>query len=371
MLVLENIMKQKRIIVSVSNDLSKDQRVDRICNSLSNWGYEVLLIGRKLKNSKKLDQRNYKTKRFNLLFKKGVLFYTCLNIRLFFYLLFVKSDIFLSNDLDTLPGNAMASFFRRKKLVYDSHELFTEVPELENKIFKKKIWRFLEKISFKRIDKAYTVCESISNYYFEKYKIKMAVIRNLPTKKSITNNYKNRENIIIYQGALNKERGIEIMIKAMQYLENVKLIIAGSGDLEKNLKLLSKNLNLEEKIEFTGNLNFKDLFEQTQKAKLGLSIEQGKSLNYYYALPNKIFDYIQAGVPVLCSDFPEMKNIIEKYELGVSTKIIDAKKLAEIINELLKNVKILNTFNENCMKAKEELNWENEERVLKDVFLTL
>ncbi|HOE39981.1 MAG TPA: glycosyltransferase [Bacteroidales bacterium] len=361
-------MKLKRIIVSVSNDLSIDQRVDRICNSLCEWDYEVLLVGRKLKLSKKLDERNYKTKRFKLLFEKGVLFYTCLNIRLFFYLLFSKADIFLSNDLDTLPANALASFFRNKKLVYDSHELFTEVPELENKKFKKKIWGFLEKISFKRIDKAYTVCESIADFYFKKYGIKMSVVRNLPTLKNITNKFENRENIIIYQGALNKERGIDIMIKAMQHIKNAKLIIAGSGDLEQELHLLNKDLNLEAKVEFTGKLNFNDLFEQTQRAKLGLSLEQGKSLNYYYALPNKIFDYIQAGVPVICSDFPEMKNIVDNYKVGISSKISDEKTLAKTINELLDNEQILSNFHQNCIKAREELNWENEKEVLKTLF---
>ncbi len=361
-------MKEKRIIVSVSNDLSNDQRVARVCDSLTEWGFEVILLGRKLKKSPELETRKYKTKRFKLLFEKGILFYACLNIRLFFYLLFTKTEILLANDLDTLAANTFVARLKNIKLIYDSHELFTEVPELENNSFKKKIWSFIEKLCFKRIYKAYTVCESISDFYFNKYGIKMLVIRNLPTQKTITNEYSLRDNILIYQGALNKDRGIEIIIKTMQFIDNHKLIIAGKGDLEESLKQLSKELALQEKVIFTGNLNFNELFAYTQNAKLGFSLEQGKSLNYYFALPNKLFDYIQAGVPVICTNFPEMKKIIDKYKIGISSLITDENKLSQIINELIFEKDILENFHKNCLIAKKELNWDNEKLLLKEIF---
>jgi len=332
--------------------------------------FEVVIIGRKLKNSKEIPQAPYNSKRFKLLFNKGILFYLCLNIRLFYYLLFSKIDILLSNDLDTLLANTIAAKLKGKKLVYDSHELFTEVPELENSSTKKRIWLSIEKICIRKADKQYTVCESIAKFYNEKYSINMEVIRNLPFKRIISNDYTERKNILIYQGALNKERGIETLIEAMQYIEDYQLLIAGKGDLEVYLQELSVKYGLTDKIEFTGNLNFEDLYKITKTAKLGFSIETGTSLNYKYALPNKIFDYIQSGVPVLCCDFPEMKTIIKTYNVGETFTGNNAKELSNKIKDLLDNKEKALAYHNNCITAAKELNWENEEQKLKRIFDT-
>jgi glycosyltransferase involved in cell wall biosynthesis len=361
-------MLKKRIVVSVTNDLSNDQRVHRICSSLKSSGFDVLLIGRKLKNSPAIADRPYSIKRIKLLFNKGVLFYLCYNFRLFFTLLFSKSDILLSNDLDTLAANTSVAFLKRKKLVYDSHELFTEVPELSGKKFKKIVWEKLEKMCFGRISLAYTVCEPIADFYKNKYKIDFGVIRNLPFRREPKLDYNSRENILIYQGALNKDRGIETIIKSMQFINNCKLIIAGKGDLEVQLKDLATNLDLDKKIKFTGNLDFETLYELTSKAKIGLSIEYGNSLNYKYALPNKIFDYIQAGVPILCSPLQEIVKIIEKYQVGVILENNNEVSLAKLINELICNEEYLTKLNNNCKIAAAELHWENEEKILLKMF---
>ncbi|MDL2262739.1 glycosyltransferase [Bacteroidales bacterium OttesenSCG-928-I21] len=363
-------MQRKKIVVSVSNDITNDQRVHRICMSLQKFGYDVLLIGRTMKSSQNIEPRTYEIKRFRLLFNSGFLFYTFFNIRLFFYLLFCKADIFLSNDLDTLLGNTLAAKIKKVKLVYDSHEFFTEVPELENTKFKKKIWLIIEKYSIKKTDASYTVCSSIAEIYNKKYGINMQVVRNLPFKKNISISYENRENILLYQGTLNKERGIEILIKAMKHLPYCNLIIAGKGYLEKELKNLAAELKLTDRIIFTGNICFNELHNITSKAKLGFSIEQGKSFNYYYALPNKIFDYIQAGVPIICSDFPEMKNIINTCNVGEILNMPTPEGLSLQVDELLNKPEKLKYYHDNCLVAKEILNWENEEEKLRKIFLS-
>lgn len=359
-------MKNKKIIVSVSNDLSNDQRVHRICNTLLQNGYDVLLLGRKLNNSCNIENRGYECKRLKILFNKGFLFYAALNIRFFFFFLFNKTDFFLSNDLDTLLCNVLAAKIKRKKLLYDSHELFTEVPELQNKKIKKHIWQIIEKNTIKYPTQTYTVCSSIANYYNNLYGINMEVIRNLPLKKDNFTSYNLRSNILIYQGALNKDRGIELLIEAMQYISNYKLYIAGRGDIEHNLKQLTNKLNLSNQIIFTGHINFSQLHELTSSAKLGFSIEQGTSLNYQYALPNKLFDYIQAGTPTVCSDLPEMSKIIKEYKVGITTDITDIKSFAKFINTLLQDELALHSYHNNCIKAAKILNWENEELLYKE-----
>ncbi|HKJ05832.1 MAG TPA: hypothetical protein VJ970_00040, partial [Flavobacteriaceae bacterium] len=154
----------KKVVVSVTNDLSSDQRVHKICTSLNNNNFDVLLIGRKLRNSKAIS-RKYKTKRFNLLFNSGFLFYAEYNIRLFFYLLFIKKNILVANDLDTLLANYLASTITKCKLIYDSHELFTEVPELTNRPFVKHVWITIEKWIFPKLKTVYTVNSEIAEIY--------------------------------------------------------------------------------------------------------------------------------------------------------------------------------------------------------------
>lgn len=361
-------MVGKRIIVSVSNDFSIDQRVHRICNSLQSCGHNVILIGRKLDNNSLAEVRNYETRRFKLLFNHGMLFYICLNIRFFFFLLFTRADVFLANDLDTLLANTMAAFFKRKKLVYDSHELFTEVPELKDTKLKKKIWLAVEKVCIRKADVAYTVCQSIADYYNNLYGIKMTVIRNLPVSRPFIDNFEERENILLYQGALNKDRGIELMINAMTDIEGYKLIIAGKGNLAEMLKQQVLDLNLSDKVEFAGVLDFESLYKLSIRAKLGFSLENGSSLNYKFALPNKIFDYIQAGVPVLCSNLPEMKRIIDDYLVGETINIQDKEQLAAKIKNLINDNAKLFTLHKNCQKASILLNWEQEEQKLIKLF---
>ena len=138
----------KRIIISVTNDLVSDQRVNKVANTLSNAGFSVLLVGRRFSESVKLSPRNYSTYRLKMFFQKGFLFYLEYNIRLCLFLLTKKSDILLSNDLDTLCANYFVSKIRKIKLVYDSHELFTELPELIGRTFKKKNLAFYGKIFF-------------------------------------------------------------------------------------------------------------------------------------------------------------------------------------------------------------------------------
>ncbi|MCL7753602.1 glycosyltransferase [Polaribacter sp. Z022] len=359
----------KRIIVSVTNDLSTDQRVDKVCNTLHNNGFNVLLIGRKLKKSTVLN-RKYNTKRINLIFNKGFLFYAEYNFRLFFILLFTKKDILLSNDLDTLLSNFLVSKIQNKKVVYDSHELFPEIPELVKKPFVKKIWSTLESFILPKLKNSYTVCNSIAVYYDKKYDSKFQVIMNLPIKKNvIVSNFpfdKKGKKIILYQGAINLGRGLEMMINTMQFLDNCILVIVGDGDIYEELILKVKEKKLNDRIFFLGKLPPDELHKITPLANLGISVEEDLGLNYRFALPNKIFDYIQAEVPILVSDLPEMKRVVENFKVGEIIKSREPKKLANQINNIL-----LKNFSTEINYAKAELIWEKQEEKLLSIFNNL
>ncbi|OBY61927.1 hypothetical protein LPB3_14135 [Polaribacter vadi] len=356
----------KKIIVSITNDISTDQRVEKVCNTLLNAGYEILLIGKKNENSKPLE-RNYSTKRISVFFKKGILFYAEFNLKLFFILLFTKKNMLLANDLDTLLPNYLVSLLQRKKIVYDSHELFPEIPELVNRPFAKKIWTVLEKTILPKLKNTYTVCNSIAAFYNDKYATDFKTIINLPTKKEIVKttfpiNYTD-EKIILYQGAINVGRGLELMIETMSFLENCIFVIIGDGDIFESLKEKVITKNLTYKVYFLGRKNPEELHKITPLANLGISIEEDLGLNYRFALPNKIFDYIQANVPILVSDLPEMKSIVLNYNVGEIVTNRDPKKLAQQIENLLKK-----DFTITLEKAKETLIWEHQEELLLSIF---
>lgn len=356
----------KRVLISVTNDLTTDQRVHKVCTTLQELGYDITLIGRKLKNSLPLE-RSYKTKRMQLFFNKGFLFYAEYNIRLFLKLLYSKKDILLANDLDTLTANYLAARVQKTKLVYDSHELFTEVPELINRPKVQKVWQQIEKEILPNLKNCYTVCDSIAQYYNEKYNTEFKVIKNYPEKISIdTSVEKRKHNTIIYQGALNLGRGIELMIKTMQHLDDCHFIIAGDGDISSELKKLTKDLKLEEKVTFLGRLSPKELKKVTQSAHLGISIEEDLGLNYRFALPNKIFDYIQSEIPVLVSNLPEMRKVVEEHKVG---KIVSECSPEAMANQI-KNI-FSSDYSQALSKAKKELNWESEKKKLKEIFSSI
>ena len=332
-------------------------------------GFQVLLVGRKLPSGLKLNTRKYQTKRFNLLFNSGAFFYAEYNFRLFLFLLFSKFDILLSNDLVTLSANFLVSKIRKKELVYDSHEYFTEVPELINRPKVQRIWEWLEQKMVPEIKHTYTVCHSIARVYNNKYGTDFKVVRNIPK----AGNFKLKQNenqpkIILYQGAVNIGRGLKQAILAMHFIDDAKLVIAGEGDIKAELEVLVRTENLKNKVEFTGRLPIDELIRLTPKADLGLSIEEDLGLNYRFALPNKLFDYIQAQVPVLVTNLPEMSAIVNQYQIGEITSSLEPKILADKIKDALSNSEKRVLWKKNLQVAAKELTWENEEKVLIQIY---
>jgi glycosyltransferase involved in cell wall biosynthesis len=370
----------KKAIVSVSNDLVTDNRVKRTCLLLTELGYQVVLVGRLRKNSLPIDKRIYETRRLKLFFNKGSLFYAELNIRLFLFLLFKKADIFYSNDLDTLPANFFCSKFKSKtKLIYDTHELFTEVPELENRKFAKNVWLSIENYIFPKLEHVITVNQSIANIYQKKYNKAILVARNTPEKflfKTKVSKFdlglpEDKFLIIIQGSGLNVDRGIEEAIMAMNLINQAMLVIVGNGDVIPTAHKLVEREKLSDKVKFFGKRPYEELMQFTLNADIGLALDKPLSENYKFSLPNKLFDYIQAGIPVISSELIELKKIIDKYQLGCFVASVTPEEIAKKINFLIQNPEILHTYRSNCAQAAEIEIWENEKVVLKKLIENL
>ncbi len=369
--------KLKRAIVSVTNDLYTDNRVDKICIFLEKQGYSVLLVGRIRKNSNALPIRTYRTKRMKLLNEKGALFYAEYNFRLFLFLVFHRATLLVSNDLDTLLANYAASKFKpNATLVYDSHEYFTEVPELTSRPKIKKIWEGIEAWIFPKLQTIYTVNESIAQLYRDKYKKDVAVVRNIsPTWKPLSVMTKSDlgipddKFIIIIQGAgINIDRGAEEAVEAMKHIENAALIIVGDGDVIPQLKLTVTNYDLNEKVLFFGKRPYSEMMNFTYLADVGLTLDKPTNLNYKFSLPNKVFDYIHAGTPIICTDLVEVSAIINKHSIGLILPELSPENLVEKITYLQQNASILQEMQSNCQKASLVENWEHEAQILEQIY---
>jgi glycosyltransferase involved in cell wall biosynthesis len=351
--------------------------VHKVCNFLNDNNWDVTLIGRKHKQSLTIEERSYITQRINCFFNKGVLLYAEFMMKLFFRLLFKNPDVFLANDLDTLLPNFLISRLKNKKLVFDSHEYFTGVPELEKSPFKKNIWKSLERFILPKIKFAYTVNQSIADLYNSEYGIIMKVVRNVPALENKIEKsemlYPENKNILLLQGAgINEERGAEELVESMSLLPgNYKLYFIGSGTLWNKLKEMTYRLNLNEKIEFIDKIPFSKLHDYTRQAHLGLSLDKSSCLNYKLSLPNKVFDYIHAGIPVLSSSVVEVKNIIDNFEVGATIKDVTPSSIAEAIKNIFENEALYNRWKENTYKAAEILCWQKEEKVLAEIFSSL
>lgn len=367
----------RHITILVSNDLEHDQRVAKVCTTLLSMGYQITLVGRSVEGSQPL-QRGYEIKRFKLLFVKGALFYAALNLRLFFFLLFKKTDVILANDLDTLLPAFLVSKLRGKQVVYDSHEYFTEAEGLTGRPFQKSVWLRVERWIFPKLKHVYTVNESIAAIYRNLYKADVKVVRNIPLLSELKN-VKSREQlklpadkkIVLLQGAyIDPDRGGMELVQALQFMEEVLLLIIGSGRDVENLKRKANEMKLDEKIQFMPRMPFEELRHYTANADLGLSLDKPLHLNYTLSLPNKLFDYIHAGVPVLVSDLPELRRIVDTYQVGLICKNVTPENVAADIKTALHSA-TYSSWKSNCLKAREELNWQKEEDVLKGIYSNL
>ena len=361
-------MSQK-IIVSVISDLVTDQRVQRECNTLHKLGYEVLLAGRKSNRSFILKDLPYKSIRFQNPFQKGPFMYLVFNLQLFFYLLFAKADILWSNDLDTLLPNFMISRLKNLKLIYDSHEYFTE------SVYKKssrKIWELLERNLFPRLKNVITVNDSIKKIYENKYSVPVTVIRNVPYQFDRNNaRYApvlpaDKKNLIIQGMGINENRGAEEAVLMMQYLpEEFHLYFIGNGTVLNKLELMVIDLKLQSKITFIGPLPYEQMMQYTMQGFLGLIFEKvAVSDEHLYSLPNKLFDYIHAGIPVLSSEAVEIKSIITKYNAGTFINNFNPEEMAGKVIEISEDNQRYDLWKQNTTDASKELNWENEKEVL-------
>jgi glycosyltransferase involved in cell wall biosynthesis len=362
-------LKKKKIILTVINDLNFDQRMIRICTSLVNAGYDVLLVGRKHKKSKPLQEKKFDQKRITIGPEEGKMMYLLYWLRLFFYLLFQKSDAFCAIDLDTILPVLFASRIKGTKRVYDAHELFTEMQEVVTRPREKKIWDAIEKFTVPKFTAGYTIGECYAAFFHEKYGVDYAIVRNatvlrpvnIPEKKAL---------YILYQGAVNVGRCFEFLIPAMQYV-NAPLIICGEGNFYHEAVTLTQKLGLEHKITFKGYVPPDELKAYTINAWTGITLFEAVGPSNRLSMANRFFDYMHSGVPQLCMAYPEYEKVNAQFELAYLIEEPNIDNIAKALNKLISDKEYHHRLQENALKAREIYCWQEEEKRLVQVYRKL
>jgi glycosyltransferase involved in cell wall biosynthesis len=356
----------KRIYFTVTNDLDFDQRMHRICGSLVRAGFDVCLVGRKMKASRPLRKKAYQQKRLSCIFHKGFAFYAEYNLRLFFFLLFKKMDGVCAIDLDTILPALIVSKLKRAPRLYDAHEYFTELKEVRTRPLVRQAWLFIERICVPRYRWGYTVSEGIAEAFRKKYGRNYEVIRNLPVLTELTQVAK-KERFLLYQGAVNEARGFEYLVPALRRID-ARLVICGDGNFMSGLKRLVRKYGVKDQVEFMGMLLPDQLRPIAQQASLGIALAEKEGVNQFHALPNKFFEYMHAGLPQLAMAFPEYVRINNQYRIAVLLDDLSVEGIAGKINETLENEALLSELHRNCLQAREIYCWQNEERILLDYY---
>lgn len=334
----------------------------RICTSLAENNYAVTLVGRELTSSLPVSEKQFNQKRISCWFNKGKLFYAEYNLRLFFFLLPKKMDAICAIDLDTILPCLYISKWKKITRIYDAHELFTGLKEVATRPVILKIWSLIERKYVPKYKWGYTVSEEIAKEFNRRYGVIYQTIRNVPLSRALENNMIT-EKFLLYQGAVNEARGFEQLIPAMQWI-NSRLIICGDGNFMLQLKKLVAEYKVENKVEMTGMLSPDELWCYAQKAYIAVAVPENEGLNQYLALPNKFFDYINAGLPQVTVNYPEYQKLNKQFDVAVLLEELTPKRIAEALNNLLSDDVLYNRLRQNCLKARLELNWQQEEKKL-------
>jgi glycosyltransferase involved in cell wall biosynthesis len=361
----------KRIAVLVSNDLNHDQRVLKTCATLAAEGWKPILIGREMPESKPLEVP-FEAHRMRLPFQRGAWFYASLQLGLLRALKRARVDAVWANDLDTLLPAFMVSRAQGLPLVYDSHEYFTEAAGLTGRPFQRGVWLRLERAIFPRLAAVITVNDGIADAYLERYPNarggRPLVVRNMPRKRTQevekSERWRQRLGIpehapfLILQGAyLDKDRGVVQAVNALREQASWYLVVVGAGE---EWEWAQTQVDaLEGRLIVLPKMPFDALCGLTASADVGLSLDQGVHGNYVMSLPNKLFDYIHAGIPVVASPIAEVTRIIEWWGIGHVVQDSTPEGIAAAVEVVLAQPRT--QWQSVCSKAAHALHWEAEE----------
>ena len=290
-------------------------------------------------------------------------------------------DVCHGHDLSALPAAWAAARASKARLVYDAHELFTEIGRLGR--FPRFAFRVLERLLIGRADRIITVNDSIADELARRYGVsRPIVLRNCPrTAGGVPARAQSplrarigldaETPIVLFQGMFMPGRGLENLVQASRGFRTAHLVFMGWGPLRPELEALARREGLENRVHFTDGVSLADLLAYTAGADLGAIPYRNVGLNNYYTSPNKLFEYCAAGVPVVASRFPELVKIVEGMGVGRTFDPESPEDIARVINALLDDPKALAEARHHARETGRTLSWEVESRKLLDLYASI
>ena len=296
-------------------------------------------------------------------------------IRIIFFVIKNKVKFIVIHSLSLLPIGWLLKIFFNAKIIYDCHELETEAFGLKG--FRKNISKLTEKFFIRYVDLVVVVSKGIHNWYEKEYNLKKIItVRNTPLKKLVNKSNYFREKykissentIILYLGGLFKGRSINQLISIFEEINasNLFLVFMGYGEMEEFIKQKSKN---NKNIFLHKAVETNQILEIASSADIGIAYLNNGSLNDNLCLPNKFFEYIFSGLPVITSNSPDMVDIINKYNIGITISKLNKENLLKAINKI-KNLNH-NILKESLFSAAIDLSWDSEEVILLNGYKSL
>ncbi|MBU0474259.1 MAG: glycosyltransferase [Bacteroidetes bacterium] len=369
--------KKKSVTISFLGNANYDTRVTNLTNSLVADGFEVKVISFDWTTPnfqtvigdtsifKLVKQRNsipYYFKYLSILFKE---------------ISKTNSSIYIAEDIFTLPVVTFFAKLRKAKLYYNSREFYAFLAGLRNKPRVQSIISNLEKFFIKKTDKVLVTGDGDAEFLQGFYNLNnTVVIRNLPLKQKAFDKKDFRKmlgipetsTIMLYQGVILEGRGFEPLLNSMKNVKNCDLVVLGTGVFQEKYEKIANDLCINNRVHFLGNIEQKELINYTSAADIGIALIENISKSYYYALPNKLFEYIMAELPVLISDLPQMKKIVLDYRVGEIVSLENSDEIANKLEEFISDKNKLSNYKKNTIAASEELNWQSEYEKVKHIF---
>lgn len=370
-------MKTKKVVMVVSNPCTNDSRVLKEAQTLAENGYEVIIYAVKTGNTSAREKvQGFTIKRI------PVAGYALIQKRFwrnlwywpvaFIQLIGEKADVYHAHDADTLGISYLASRFAKTKLVYDFHEYWRKKTTYSKHPLKVFWERKIQGLEYLYVENALspiangliTVNQSLADEFIKDVGVDTVVIlKNTPHYTEVDPQWKslirqqlglnNSVKIVLYLGSLSKGRGIETLLKVSKAMSNdYAFVFIGYGHLTE--LVCQESLN-HKNVFYIPAVAPSEVISWASGADVGISPIQNISWSYYYSSPNKVFEYIMAEVPVICSNFPEMRDLITTYSCG---ELLQDNSIEEFVNKIRLITEDKEKYMKGVLLAKQQENWE-------------
>lgn len=376
-----------RIAMIVMNEFRPDVRVLKEAKSLVDAGHELLVVA--IRRSRPSSEM-FDGIRVNRLDVGGGQAAATTFSQSWRYLRFTwrvvqtldswRPDVCHAHDVTTLLPGYLAARRCQCPLIYDAHEFESGRQFAGDRIppLMERVWTLPERLLIQRAAAVITVSDSIADALKAEYGVvRPTVVRNVPVWRKVPHSdllwrelgVEEDAPILIYQGWLVPGRGLTNAIDSLAFLDNAVLAIIGTGPLLEQLKTTAKTAGVAERTLFTGRVKRDLLPLYTSSAKIGLHLLENTCLNHEYALPNKLFEYMAARLPIIVGQTLEMRRLVQAEEVGLSVDPNFPEQVAEAVDKLSSDSLLYQRFSANSVKAaKERYNWDRESQRLLDLY---